>query len=350
MIGRPGIIRLLLSVVAWISLGLTTALPAVAACQGESCRILVVGDMGIGDDAFTAGFLAVQQAMIQEAPDLVLYLGDYIYTKDVCTGNTPAGDMPPYIAEVRDKLVVPFQGNVVLSRGDNDAPEGDSDWAKAADTCWQMIASLGAPLAKPPGARDWEGVTEDLPGVLIAVLDHDALAADKLEALAWLEEPVKRAKDARKWVLVLIHEPVVTTAWFEKPCCATLKPLHDMGVDLVFSGHQHSFERTYPLGVTVPPNRIQPLPAAEHKLYQAGSIPSRKGGGICCNRWRRRVAAPVCRPAGIAIVKGCSPVYSACRGQERDHESLRPRRSGTQPRGGDHDTRLCTRRGAVETG
>jgi hypothetical protein len=154
MIGRPGIIRLLLSVVAWISLGLTTALPAVAACQGESCRILVVGDMGIGDDAFTAGFLAVQQAMIQEAPDLVLYLGDYIYTKDVCTGNTPAGDMPPYIAEVRDKLVVPFQGNVVLSRGDNDAPEGDSDWAKAANTCWQMIASLGAPLAKPPGARD----------------------------------------------------------------------------------------------------------------------------------------------------------------------------------------------------
>jgi hypothetical protein len=277
MIGRPGIIRLLLSVVAWISLGLTTALPAGAACQGESCRILVVGDMGIGDDAFTAGFLAVQQAMIQEAPDLVLYLGDYIYTKDVCTGDTPAGDMPPYIAEVRDKLVGPFQGNVVLSRGDNDAPEGDSDWAKAADTCWQMIASLGAPLAKPPGARDWEGVTEDLPGVLIAVLDHDALAADKLEALAWLEEPVKRAKDARKWVVVLVHEPVVTTAWFEKPCCTTLKPLHDMGVDLVFSGHQHSFERTYPLGVTVPPNRIQPLPAAEHKLYQAGVYPAGRG-------------------------------------------------------------------------
>jgi Calcineurin-like phosphoesterase len=277
MIGRLSIIRLLLSVVAWISLGLTTALPAVAACEGESCRILVVGDMGIGDDAFTAGFLAVQQAMIQEAPDLVLYLGDYIYTKNVCTGNTPAMDMPPYIAEVRDKLVTPFQGNVVFSRGDNDDPEGDSDWAKGADACWQMIASLRAPLTKPPGAREWEGVSEDLPGVLIAVLDHDALAADKLGALAWLEEPVRRAKGARKWVLVLVHEPVVTTAWFEKPCCATLKPLHDMGVDLVFSGHQHSFERTYPLGVTVPPDRVQPLPAAEYKLYQAGVYPAGRG-------------------------------------------------------------------------
>ncbi len=277
MIARLGTIHLLLLVVAWIALGLSTVMPTFAACQGESCRILVVGDMGIGDDAFTAGFLAVQQAMIQDAPDLVLYAGDYIYTKGVCTQNTAAGDLPPYVAEVRDKLLTPFQGKVVFARGDNDAPEGDSDWAKAAITCWQMIANLRAPLTKPPGARDWEGVIEDLPGVLIAVLDHDVLGADKLGALAWLEEPVKRAKDAKKWVLVLVHAPVVTTAWFEKPCCATLKPLHDMGVDLVFSGHQHSFERTYPLGVTDPPNRIQPLPAVEHKLYQAGVYPAGRG-------------------------------------------------------------------------
>jgi hypothetical protein len=278
MIRRADIMRpLLLSFVAWIGLGLAVALPAFSACRGESCRILVVGDMGIGDDAFTAGFLAVQQAMMQDAPDLVLYAGDYIYTKGVCTGKTAAGDMPPYIAEVRDKLVVPFQGKIVFSRGDNDAPEGDSDWAQAAAMCWTMMANLGVPLTKPPGAGEWEGVIEDVPGVLIAVLDHGALAADKLGALAWLQEPVKRAKDARKWVLVVVHEPVVTTAWFEKPCCATLQPLHDMGVDLVFSGHQHSFERTHPLGVTVPPNRIQPLAAAEHRMYQAGVYPAGRG-------------------------------------------------------------------------
>ena len=138
-------------------------------------------------------------------------------------------------------------------------------------------SQLASPIDEAPGSQEWEGVSEDLPGVLIAVLDHDALAADKLGALAWLEEPVRRAKDARKWVLVLVHEPVVTTAWFDKPCCATLKPLHDMGVDLVFSGHQHSFERTYPLGVTVPPDRVQPLPAAEYKLYQAGVYPAGRG-------------------------------------------------------------------------
>jgi Calcineurin-like phosphoesterase len=258
-------------------MGIATALSAFAACQGESCRILVVGDMGIGDDAFTAGFLAIQQAMVQDAPDLVLYLGDYIYTKHTCTGNVPAGAVPPYVAEVREKLVVPFRGQVVFLRGDNDDPEGDSDWANAAHTCWKMIAGMGASLTKPPGAREWEGVIEDLPRVMIAVLDHDAMAEDKLAAFDWLREPVKRAKDAGKWVLVAVHEPVVTTAWFEKPCCATLKPLHDMGVDLVFSGHQHSFERTYQVEVTMPPNRIQPIAAPESALYQAGVYQAGKG-------------------------------------------------------------------------
>jgi hypothetical protein len=278
MSARAEIVRLLaLFAMAWISVGIAMPLPAFVACQGESCRILVAGDMGIGDNAFTAGFLAVQQAMVQDAPDLVLYVGDHIYTKHTCTGNVPAGDMPPFVVEVRDRLVTPFQGNVVFSRGDNDHPEGDSAWAQAADTCWRMIAGMGAPLTRPPGAREWEGVIEDLPRVLIAVLDHDALAENNLGVLAWLQEPVKRAKDARKWVLVLVHEPVVTTAWFEKSCCATLKPLHDMGVDLVFSGHQHSFERTYPLGVTTPPDRIQPLAAGEHKLYQAGVYQAGKG-------------------------------------------------------------------------
>ena len=77
MTGRNSIVRpLLVGYVAWVTVVIATALPAAAACQGTSCRILVVGDMGIGDDAFTEGFLAVQQAMVQDAPDLVLFVGD----------------------------------------------------------------------------------------------------------------------------------------------------------------------------------------------------------------------------------------------------------------------------------
>ena len=278
MTGGKSLVRPRLVVyVAWISMVIATALPAAAACQGTSCRILVVGDMGIGDDAFAAGFLAVQQAMVQDAPDLVLFTGDYIYTRDTCLGQTPAGVMPPYVAEVRDKLVTPFQGQVVFLRGDNDAPEEDSAWAKAAHTCWQMIAGMSAPLTKPPGAKVWEGVKEDLPGVFVAALDHDALAAHKLGTLDWLREPIQRAKAAGKWVLVVVHAPVVTTAWYEKPCCATLKPFHDMGVDLVFSGHQHSFERTYQLAIPTPPDRIQSVQTPARVLYQAGAYQAGQG-------------------------------------------------------------------------
>lgn len=70
----------------------------------------------------------------------------------------------------------------------------------------------------------------------------------------------------------------MTTAWFEKLCCATLKPLQDMGVDLVFSGHQHSFERTYQLVVPTPPNQVQPVEAKDGALYQAGVY--RAGAGV----------------------------------------------------------------------
>jgi hypothetical protein len=280
MTWREEVVRPLAVVYAvWISLIIATAPPASASCTAGACRILVVGDVGIGDDAFEAGFLAVQQAMVNDSPDLVLYMGDYIYTKHTCEWQTPAGGVPPYVAAVHEKLVAPFQGQVVFARGDNDAPGGDSEWAQAAHKCWKAIAEMGIPLTKPPGAGAWEGVVEDLPGVLIAVLDADALASDKLSAPDyWLREPVMRAKSAGKWVLVVVHEPVITTAWFSKPCCATLKPFHDMGVDLVFSGHQHSFERTYQLEVPTPPDHVRPVEARDRAWHQAGVY--RAGEGV----------------------------------------------------------------------
>lgn len=44
-----------------ISFVFATALPVFASCKEGACRILVGGDVGIGDDAFAAGFSAVQQ-------------------------------------------------------------------------------------------------------------------------------------------------------------------------------------------------------------------------------------------------------------------------------------------------
>jgi hypothetical protein len=251
---------------------IAVAMPVSAACTKDRCRILVAGDMGIGDDAFGAGFSAVQAAMAKDAPDLVLYAGDYIYTRpQTCERQAP------YLAEVRDKLVAAFAGRVVFAAGDNDIPDGNDTDAQAA-RCWTSIAGMGLPLVNPPGAGAREGLIEDLPGVLVAVLDFKALTTGDASAFDhWLRAPVKRAKRDGKWVLVMIHEPVVTTAWYEKPCCATIKPLHDLGVDLVLSGHQHSFERTYPLRVTTPPDRVEPAAPIDPWLYDAGIYQAGEG-------------------------------------------------------------------------
>src|SRR4051812_36721510 len=246
-------------------------MPVSAACTRDRCRILVAGDTGVGDDAFAAGFAAVQRAMVADAPDLVLYAGDYVYTRRTCEWQAPPAGPPPYVAEVRDELVAPFGGRVVLAAGDNDLPDDDSPYAQAARRCWASIAGMGLPLTRPEGAGAWEGLAEDLPGVLVAVLDPEALRAGAAGGPdPWLRAPVERARRDGKWVLAVIHEPLVTTAWYDKPCCATLEPLHDLGVDLVLSGHQHSFERTYPLQVATPPDRVRPAPAADHWLYDAG--------------------------------------------------------------------------------
>src|SRR5918994_5247 len=81
----------------WIAV----AMPASADCTQDRCRILVAGDMGIGDDAFAAGFAAVQLAMVKDAPDLVLYAGDYIYTRQDCEWQAPPMGLPPYVAAGR---------------------------------------------------------------------------------------------------------------------------------------------------------------------------------------------------------------------------------------------------------
>jgi predicted phosphodiesterase len=196
---------------------------------------VVVGDTGIGDNAFHEGFLAVQKAMVKEKPNLVLHAGDYIYNKDRSCREED-------IKEVEEKLVIPFNGAVVFARGDNDFKD------EFRTKCWSRIVKKGKRIVSPPEAGDAEGFVNDLKDVFIAVLDWNALSGRR--NLGWLTGEVEAAQKAGKWVIVAVHDPVVTTGWYDKACCESLRPLHDMGVDLVFSGHQHSFERTHQVRIS----------------------------------------------------------------------------------------------------
>lgn len=198
-------------------------------------RMVVVGDTGIGDNAFHEGFLAVQKAMAEEKPDLLLHVGDYIYNKDRSCREED-------IKEVEEKLVIPFNGAVVFARGDNDFQ------GEFRTKCWSRIVGKSRGVVRPPGAGDAEGFINDLKDVFIAVLDWNALSNRR--DLEWLTGEVEAAQKAGKWVIVAVHDPVVTTGWYTNSCCESLRPLHGMGVDLVFSGHQHSFERTHQVRIS----------------------------------------------------------------------------------------------------
>ena len=226
--------------------------PGQATCTKQSCKLIVVGDMGIGEDSFNKGFERVQSHMLRERPDVVLYLGDYIYSDFACDKRT---NNHSYMDDVKNKLVTPFLQNkaqVIFSRGDNDKisklyMKRYPELANATMRCWTQISKMGQRLKKFDGARYAEGIIDDLPGVFIAVLDNEAFTERSADSYLWLKKPIRQAKKDGKWVIVIMHAPVITTAWYPNKCCKTLKPLHQMGVDLVFSGHQHSFERSHPL-------------------------------------------------------------------------------------------------------
>ncbi len=231
---------------------------AQAACTKLSCKILVVGDMGIGEEPFNHGFEVVQKQMVAENPDLVLYLGDYIYSQHACDKKNDDGS---YVDAVERFLVKPFGGrNVVFSRGDNDKISAKQlkrypELASATQRCWSKISKMGRGLKQPLGAQEAEGIIDSLPNVFIAVLDNEAFTENKIARYHWLKKYFKKAKADKKWIIVMMHAPVITTAWYEGRCCQSLKILHDMGVDMVFSGHQHSYERSFPVRLNRRANR-----------------------------------------------------------------------------------------------
>lgn len=217
-------------------------------------RLVVVGDTGIGNDAFHEGFQEVQRAMVEEKPHLLLHVGDYIYNADGSCRNED-------LAELEKSLVEPFNGAVVFARGDNDA---ESEFAG----CWAQIATHNKLVDKPSDAREWEGVVDrnDFP-LLIVVLDHDGFKTERDRK--WLDARIQSAKRRGKWILVLVHDPVVNTSWYDYPCCESLRPFQDMGVDLVISGHQHSFERTLPVHISAS-GKLEPLRDVKGNVYNRG--------------------------------------------------------------------------------
>lgn len=102
-------------------------------------RVAVVGDTGIGERAFHEGFIAVQKAMRNKHPEVLLHLGDFVYQPK----TKPKSCASKYIREIRETLVEPFPFRLFVA-GDNDLPHTREK--PQASGCWSKIDTLDTPF------------------------------------------------------------------------------------------------------------------------------------------------------------------------------------------------------------
>lgn len=95
---------------------------------------------------------------------------------------------------------------------------------------------------------------------IIALDSADGALYDVTNQIAWLEQDLAAARYRAQWIVVFYHHPVLTCTYKGniEEMSALLFPLFDQyGVDLVFNGHAHTYERQYPVRGGVPVDQAQ---------------------------------------------------------------------------------------------
>jgi hypothetical protein len=209
----------------------------------QDTRIAIVGDTGTGERAYAAGFSAVQKAMRETKPDVLLHLGDFVYQPELFPDSCP----DRYIEEIKKTLVAPYPLRLFVA-GDNDLPPKRKK--PKASGCWDKIDPLDSGFDSidkgVPQPRDFEG-TRVVNNALIGIV-HGYPWQDPTP---WLKPRIEEARKNGLWVLLAIHEPAITTAWYRDKRDTVLKQLNALKPDIVFAGNQHSYERFHPVGLTV---------------------------------------------------------------------------------------------------
>lgn len=194
---------------------------------GKPLRFAVFGDTGSGSD----GQMSTAKVLASWLPDLVLIAGDVVYPsgKDArydARFFTPYGDL------LARRPVFPAAGNHDYGNTSN-LEKGRRRFAEGYSRVFR----------RPPR------YSFDAGDAHFAVLDTTDPGP---EQQAWLEADLAAAKP--RWKFVLMHAPLYSTGPHggSESLRRSLGPLFDRhGVDAVFQGHDHHYERTGPVGRTV---------------------------------------------------------------------------------------------------
>lgn len=207
----------LLLITGLIVLSLTASLSV----QGQDAPVIVYGDSRHGHDVHRS----IVSAIMAEGPSAVFHTGDFVTTPD-------REDQWNAFFKIIDPLrnAVPFYP----ARGnhDGDGTSFVSRFSLSKETSWYVV---------------------NLPDMRFLVLDSNASLCPDSPQYRWLVDELS-ATDER-YLCVVLHHPIYnsTAGGHTEDERGLIPSINDMlvasGVDLVFSGHVHAYERLEKDGV-----------------------------------------------------------------------------------------------------
>lgn len=195
---------------------------------GEPFAFIVVGDSGKGT---RAQYLLAGQMNARSA-DFILHAGDVIYS---------AGER----AGFKDRFFAPYRH--LLSRVACWPTLGNHDvfTDNGAPYCEVFELPENGPSGQPPEHHYWFEYASARVAVIDSNVDETVLAT---EVAPWLLRVF--ADGSTVWRFVLLHHPPYTAGAYKpdgRIQRALVPAFEAAGVDVVFAGHDHLYERTLPL-------------------------------------------------------------------------------------------------------
>lgn len=197
----------------------------------ERHTFIVFGDSGRG----TRGqyLLGTEMTRAQPPADFVLHTGDMVY--DHASRRL-----------YEERFFTPYRHllarvNFWPCMGNHDLDDG----GRAA--AYQEVFEV--PANGPPGLPEKRNYWFDYAASRVAVIDSDVDEATLRDRVApWLTEVMQEAP--ARWRFVAFHHPPYTGGKYapdERIQRALVPAIEAGGVDVVFNGHDHTYQRTYPL-------------------------------------------------------------------------------------------------------
>lgn len=202
---------------------------------GTDFTFNVFGDTQVTDDTGLDDFSTVLTSIEKAKPasDFAIHIGDF-------------NDDQSVFSEA-DKTAQMFNQHPTFDSMDMIHVLGNHEYM--GDDGHKSAEMLGLPNTNGPVANKLGTYSVDYGNMHIAVIGWTDNERTMKVEMAWLKKDMKATKQT--WKIVATHQPTYN----KNPADAQSLMFHDMlapvcdelGIDLVFNGHDHSYGRTYPL-------------------------------------------------------------------------------------------------------